>query len=122
MWLEGYEPIRVFKIVAPDGDVEVWATNKVEMTDLERVKWAGFAWIIESYHRGIKQFCMVERAQVRAARALRNHIGMTLRAFLRVERHCYYSGVSWFEAKTKIVRGAVRAYIANPLYTLAPTA
>jgi hypothetical protein len=122
VWLEGYGLIRVFKIVATDGDVELWATNKVGMSDLERVKWAGFAWTIENYHRGIKQFCLIERAQVRSRRAWRNHIGLCLRAFLRLESHCYYAGISWFEAKTAIIREAVRVYIANPLYSLIPTA
>src|SRR5437763_12680290 len=31
VWLEGFGLIRVFKTVATDGDVELWATNKVEM-------------------------------------------------------------------------------------------
>jgi hypothetical protein len=122
VWLEGYGLIRVFKVVATDGDIEVWATNKVEMSDLERVKCAGFAWTIENYHRGLKQFCLIERAQVRSRRAWRNHIGLCLRAFLRLESHCYHTGISWFEAKTAIIREAVRAYIANPLYSLIPTA
>jgi len=122
VWLEGYGLIRVFKIVATDGDVELWATNKVEMSDMERVKWAGYSWAIETYHRGIKQFCLIERAQVRSRRAWRNHIGLCLRAFLRLESHCYHGGISWYEAKTSIIRGAVRAYIAKPLYSLIPTA
>ncbi len=122
VWLEGYGLIKVFKMVATDGDVELWATNKVEMSDLERVRWASFAWTIENYHRGLKQFCLIERAQVRSRRAWRNHIGLALRAFLRLESHCYHTGISWFEAKTAIIREAVRAYIANPLYSLIPTA
>ena len=122
VWLEGYGLIRVFKIVATDGDIELWATNHLEMTDLERVKWSGFAWTIENYHRGIKQFCLIERAQLRSRRAWRNHIGFCLRAFLRLESHCYHTGISWFEAKATIIREAVRAYIANPLYLLIPTA
>ncbi len=120
--LKGYGLIRLFKIVARDGDVEWWATNDLEMSEMARVRFASFAWTIENYHRGIKQFCGVERAQVRAAKAQRNHIGLALRAFLRLESHCYHKGISWFEAKAKIVRDAVRAYIANPLYTLSPTA
>jgi putative transposase len=122
VWLEGFGLVRVFKVVATDGDVEVWATNKVEMGDLERVKWAGYSWAIENYHRGIKQFCLIERAQVRSRRAWRNHIGLCLRAFLRLESHCYHRGVSWYEAKTSIIREAVRAYIAQPLYSLISTA
>src|SRR5215213_7772572 len=122
VWLEGFGLIRVFKVVATDGDVEVWATNHIEMSELERVKWAGYSWTIENYHRGLKQFCLIERAQVRSRRAWRNHIGLCLRAFLRLESHCYHRGVSWYEAKTSIIREAVRNYIANPLYSLIPTA
>lgn len=116
--LKGYGLIRLFKIVAPDGDSEWWASNDLQMSTLTRVRWAGYAWTIEHYHRGIKQFCGVERAQVRAARAQRNHIGLCLRAFLRLEWYCYQTGISWFEAKTAIIRPAVRAYLANPLYML----
>ncbi|HRF45071.1 MAG TPA: transposase, partial [Candidatus Competibacteraceae bacterium] len=120
--LKGYGLIRLFLIVAPDGDKAYWATNDLNMMALTRVRFAGYAWTIEHYHRGIKQYCGVERAQVRAARAQRNHIGLSLRAFLRLEWHCYQTGISWFEAKTAIIRPAVRAYLANPLYTLPATA
>jgi putative transposase len=41
VWLEGYGLVRVFKIVATDGDIEYWATNDVQMDELMRVKWAG---------------------------------------------------------------------------------
>lgn len=116
--LQGYGLIRVFKIVATDGNIEYWATNKLEMTDLERVKYAGYAWTIENYHRGIKQFTNIERAMVRSARAQRNHIGLALRAFLRFEFHCFRTGISWFEAKHSIIRNAVKAYLSNPWYSL----
>ncbi|HPE73925.1 MAG TPA: transposase [Candidatus Competibacter sp.] len=101
--LKGYGPIRLFLIVAPDGDKEYWATNDVNMMTLTRVRFAGHAWTIEQCHRGIKPYCGVERAQVRATRAQRNHIGLALRAFLRLERHCYHTGISGFEAKTAII-------------------
>lgn len=69
VWLEGYGLIRVFMIVAPDGGIEYGATNKIDMSELERVKWANFAWTIEHDHRGVKQYCLIERAQVRSGRA-----------------------------------------------------
>ncbi|MER2526872.1 MAG: hypothetical protein ABTR07_02975 [Candidatus Competibacter denitrificans] len=59
------------------------------MTALTRVRFASYAWTIETYHRGIKQSCGIERAQVRAARAQRNPIQLALRAFLRLEWYCY---------------------------------
>jgi putative transposase len=116
--LEGYGLIRVFKIVSRDGDIEYWATGDRAMDELERLRLSEWCWAIEDYHRGLKQCCGVERAQVRTGRAQRNHIGLAIRAFLRLEHHFYTTGVSWYEAKARIIRGAVRAYIAHPVYNL----
>ncbi len=120
--LQGYGFIRAFRIVSPDGDTEHWATGDEAMDELTRLKYAEWAWGIEEYHRGLKQECGVERAQVRAGRAQRNHIGCAIRAFLRFEQHRLVTGVSWWEAKTGIIREAVRAYLAAPRYTLSSTA
>jgi hypothetical protein len=51
-------------------------------------------------------------------RAQQNHIGWSIRAFVRLERHRFTTGVSWFEAKTRIIRDAVRAYLTRPTITL----
>lgn len=124
VWLKGFGLVKVFRIDGKDGIKEHWVTSDVEMSDLERLKYAGYAWQIEHYHRGIKQDCLIERAQVRSSRAWRNHIGLCLRAFLRIESYCYHKGISWVQAKTDIIRNAVRSYISNPLYSLilTPTA
>jgi hypothetical protein len=116
--LKGFGSVRVFKVVSRDGDIEYWATNDLAMDELTRLTHAEQCWAIENDHRGLKQCCGVERAQVRSARAQRNYIGLAIRAFLRLEHHFYATGVSGYEAKARIVRGAVRAYIANPVYTL----
>ena len=87
--------VRVFRIVAPDGDTEYWATNDLEMGELARLKYAEMAWGIEVYHRALKQECGVERAKVRAARAQRNHIGCAIRAFVRLEWHRLRTGIGW---------------------------
>src|SRR4051794_34589481 len=116
--LEGFGSIRVFKVVSRDGDIEYWATNDLAMDDLTRLSYAERAWAIENDHRGLKQCRGVERSRVRASRARRNHIGLAIRAFLRLERHFYATGISWYEAKARIYRPAVRAYIAQPLYGL----
>lgn len=119
--LKGYGLVKVFKIVAPDGDIDYWATNDLEMGELQRLQFAEFGWAIEEYHRGLKQCCGAERAQVRSSRAQRNHVGLAIRAFLRLELHWFATGVSWYEAKSAIVRDAIRAYLAAPRFVL-PTA
>ena len=120
--LKGFGPIRVFKAVSRDGDVEYWATNDLAMDELRRLEPAERCRAVEEYHRALKQCCNVERCQARSARAQRNHIGMAIRAFARLSWHFYTTGVSWYEAKASIVREAVRAYRSQPLYKLAPTA
>lgn len=112
--LPGYGPIRVFRVVATNGDTGYWATSDLEMDALTRLKYADFSWRIEEYHRGIKQFCGVERCQARRGKAQRNHIGWSLRAFLRLEYHCFALGISWFQAKLDVIRHAVKTYLANP--------
>lgn len=111
--LKGYGMIQVFRIDTPDGDTEYWATDVLTMTSPERERVAGQVWTIEVYHRGLKQFCGVERCQARSARAQRNHIGWAVRAFLRLEHHRMRTGTSWFETKMEIIRSALQLYLAQ---------
>ena len=96
MHLQGYGFVVVVRIVSTDGDTEYWATSDLAMGAGQRQKYAELAWGIAVDHRGLKQFGGVERAQVRAARAQRNHITCALRAFLRLEQHRTVTGVSWW--------------------------
>ena len=120
--LKGYGWIQVFKIAAPHGSSEYWATNDLTMTLDPLADYVARLWHIEEYHRSLKQFCGIEHAQHRSAVAQRNHIGFALRAFLRLEYHRLQSGVSYYEAKARIVRDAIRAYLAHPRYILHSTA
>ena len=92
------------------------------MTEQQRESLARQAWGIETYHRGLKQCCGVEKCQVRTAEGQRNHIRLSLQAFLRLEVHRLSAGVSWYESKANIIRSALRDYLAYPKYTLHPTA
>ncbi len=86
--MSGYGLVKVFKIVAPDGDIAYWATNDLALTDLTRQQYAEFSWTIgRTTTEEIKQ--CTERwsslSRLRSAVAQRNHIGLALRAFLRLE-------------------------------------
>jgi len=73
---------------------------------------------IEVYHRELKQECGVERAMVWAGRAQRNHIGMAIRGFVRLEWHRLRTEISWRRVKEAIIRPVVQRYLAHPWYTL----
>lgn len=116
--LKAYGFVKVFRIVSKDGDTQHWVTDMQDMDESKREDLAKKSWKIEEYHRGIKQFCGVEKCQARKEEAQRAHIMFSLRAFLRLELQRIKSGISWFESAMKIRRVAVAAYLKNPLYTL----
>jgi putative transposase len=101
--LKGYGLIQVFRIVTPDGDMEYWATNDLSMSDLTCQNLAERGWMIKLYYRSLKPTCGVERYQARSARAQRNHVGFAIRAFVRLERFFFRTGISEREAKSRIV-------------------
>ena len=120
--LEGYGRIKVFAIAARDGGIEYWATDDLAMDELTRLEQTERVWAVEEYHRGLKQYCGVEGCQARGRHAQRNHIGLAIRALLRLEWHRYTTGISWAEAKASIIREALRRYLTAPLYALPGTA
>lgn len=65
-------------MMTTNGDAEHWATNNLEMIELERLATAKKTWTIENYHRGLKQCCGVEKCQARSATAQRNHIAFVM--------------------------------------------
>lgn len=120
--LKGYGFVRLFRTEPRDGHAEYWVTNRVAMTEAERVELDRESWQIEAYHRSLKQYCGVERSQVRSALGQGNHILLSVRAFLRLEVHRLRTGVSHFEAKARIVREALRSFLASPSFANLPTA
>jgi hypothetical protein len=116
--LRGSGMVQVFRIDAPDGDTEYWATNDLAMDAGMRRHYAEVSFAIENYHRELKQNCGAERCPARSARAQRNHIGLAIRAFLRLEWHFFTTGVSGFEAKLRLVREAIRIYLERPFLNL----
>jgi putative transposase len=120
--LKGYGWIKVFRTVDPNGDAEYWATNQLAMTIYQAADYALDAWQIEVYHRGLKQFTGIERGQFRLEVAQRNHSGLAIRAFIRLEVHRLQHQTSYFESKTAILHDAIRAYLAHPTIVLQSTA
>ena len=123
--LKGFGIVRVFRTVAPHGEADgaatteraqFWATSCLEMSAAQRDERERQVFAIENYHRGLKQCCGVERAQVRGAGAQKRHITLAVRAFVRLEVNRLRTGQSWYSAKTAIVREVVRAYLARTLF------
>lgn len=119
--LKGYGFVKVFRIVSKDGDEEHWATDLIDMKEPDRKELARKSWKIEEYHRGIKQFCGVERCQARNGKSQRTHILFSIRAFLRLEVERIRTTRSWFESKQSVIRNAIKEYIKYLNYNVSAT-
>jgi hypothetical protein len=68
--------VKLFKIVAPNGDIEWVITNDLGHTvnlfvaELKNDN----CWQVEDFHRGFKQLTGSEKCQCRKARSQRNHL------------------------------------------------
>jgi len=120
--LRGYGQVKLFRTVDPHGNADFWATSRLKMTEAQREVLANRAWLVEVYHRALKQLTGIERGQFRLECAQRNHIGLALRAYVRLEYHRWRSSLSIFNAKLDIGRAAVAFYLAHPKYCLPSTA
>ena len=114
VWLKAYGFIVVSKIVAPNGDIAYIATNDLSLEGTETIK-NHFAhrWTIETFHRGIKQCCGIERCYSTLERSQRNHILCAFLAFLQLEWARIQNSISWYEQKWSITRVAVTAYLGG---------
>jgi putative transposase len=119
--LKGYGFVKVFRIVSKDGDEEHWATDLIDIEEPDRKELARKSWKIEEYHRGIKQFCGVERCQARNGKSQRTHILFSIRAFLRLEVERIRTTRSWFESKQSVIRNAIKEYIKYLNYNVSAT-
>lgn len=78
---------------------------------------------IEQYHRGLKQYCHVERCQARKAKKQKNHISLAIRTFVRFAVHHFRTGISPYAVKQAIIYQAIRLYRQLPFCHLEkPTA
>lgn len=73
-------------------------------------------WLIENYHRAIKQVCNIERFQVRDSEAIRTHIYSAIRAFLHLELRRVEELISnWYEVRRNLFTEVIRSFILNQL-------
>jgi hypothetical protein len=89
--------VQLFKLVAPDGNIDWVITNCPEKISADLVqKENKVRWNIETMHRELKQLTGIEKCQARKARSQRNHIS-----------YCYQA---WFALKKKAKEADITVY------------
>lgn len=108
--------VRLFKLVATNGDIDWVITNGSDETltaqiaqDANDVRWQ-----IEELHRGLKQLTGAEKCQCRQARSQRNHLACCYHAWLSLKVIATKLNKTLYEVKTDLLRDYLQAELRNP--------
>jgi hypothetical protein len=109
-------PVRLFKLVAPDGDIDWVITNDLAETltaqvakDSSHVRWQ-----VEELHRGLKQLTGTEKCQCRAARAQRNHLACCYHAWVSLKVKAQELGQTMYALRESLFSHYLRAELQHP--------
>ena len=117
--LKGFGWVNAYKVELPDCEPRYFISDQEHLYSQAQVKQKSEqADKIEQYHRSLKQQCHIERCQARKRAKQRTHIALALRAYVRLERFSFTTGISRHEAKLSIVRDAITHYLRQPWLTL----
>jgi hypothetical protein len=111
--------VRLFKLVAPDGDIDWVITNDLAETVTAQVAEAAsdVRWQVEELHRGIKQLTGSEKCQCPAARAQRNHVACCYHAWLSLKVKAQELGQTLYAVRESLFSHYLRAELRNPRIT-----
>jgi hypothetical protein len=100
--------VKLFRVTVSSLRTEFVATNDLAQNSTDAAqKESGFRWLIEEFHRELKQLTGVEACQCRKARIQRNHIACALLVWTRLKtlaqplrrRIAYQSGQTIYQIK-----------------------
>jgi hypothetical protein len=108
--------VRLFKLVATNGDIDWVITNCPEETLTAQVAQDAndVRWQIEELHRGLKQLTGSEQCQCRKARSQRNHLACCYHAWLSLKVKAKQLHKTLYQVKTDLFRDYLRAELRNP--------
>ena len=108
--------VRLFKLVATNGDIDWVITNSPDETMTAQVAQDAndLRWQVEELHRGIKQLTGSEKCQCRKARSQRNHLACCYHAWLSLKVKAQQTGKTLYQVKTDLLRDYLRAELRNP--------
>ena len=117
--------VRLFKIVAENGDIEWMVTNKetivasnggspspITAQDVQNE--SAVRWQVEQMHRELKQLVGTEKCQCRKARSQRNHMACCYQAWLAIKVAAMKKSVTLYEAQAELLREYLKAQLRSP--------
>jgi hypothetical protein len=108
--------VKLFKIVAPDGNIEWVITNdlnssvNVFVAEINN----GVRWQIEDFHRGFKQLTGSEKCQCRKARSQRNHLACCYHAWVSLKAKALQVGKTIYQVRKSLFSEYLIKELAKP--------
>ena len=114
--------VRLFKIVAPNGDIDWLITNRDtsgrddhgSLTAQAVQEENALRWQIEQMHRELKQLVGTEKCQCRKARSQRNHLACCYLAWLSLKVQAKKVGTTLYAARANLFREFLRTELRKP--------
>ncbi len=113
--------VRLFKVVATNGDIEWVITNRditgdaqspITADDVQEAN--AVRWQIEQLHRELKQLTGSEKCQCRQARSQRNHLACCYLAWLTLKVQARKIKQTLYQARANLFREFLRNELRNP--------
>ena len=107
--------VRLFKIVATNGDIDWIITNSPDPIDaLAVADMNARRWPIEQFHRELKQLTGSEKCQCRKARSQRNHLGYCYLAWLALKVRANSVHLSLYQVRQSIFDDFLITVLQHP--------
>lgn len=107
--------VRLFKIVATNGNIDWIVTNAPDPITAVAVQDENARrWSIEQFHRELKQLTGSEKCQCRKARSQRNHLGYCYLAWLSLKVRSSQLGLSLYQVRHRIFDDFLTAALQHP--------
>ena len=108
--------VRLFKVVATNGDIDWVITNDLDETVTTQVAQEAndVRWQVEAFHRELKQLTGSEKCQCRKARSQRNHLACCYHAWLSLKVHANSLGKTLYQVHSDLFSDYLRAELRNP--------
>lgn len=115
VYLKGYGTIRIFRFVTKHGRTDYIGTSKISLNKEEVKTYFERRWSVEVLHRELKQTCGFARCLANTGRAQRNHIGLSLLAWIRRCQRRRQDGITMYAQKWEVIQPAIRIALAQTM-------
>ena len=108
--------VKLFKVVATNGDIDWIITNNLDETVTTQVAQEAddLRWQVEEFHRELKQLTGSEKCQCRQARSQRNHLACCYHAWLSLKVQAMALDKTIYQIHTDLFSDYLRSELRNP--------